>query len=173
MLRDQWHGWDHLGVLLSLVYRLVRCLVSLLAVLVRSDLSKDAELLVLRHENQVLRRQLSGRLRWDCIADDDPRPRLRVVSRLALGITAPCRVVYVIDEPARRGFAYGTLRGHPESGEESFVVSIDEEGQVLFTVRAFTRPGTLLARVSGPVGRIVQHLITERYVRAMRRLAAG
>ncbi len=52
-------------MLLSLVYRLVRCLVGLLAVLVRSDLSKDAEMLVLRHENQVLRRQLSGRLRWD------------------------------------------------------------------------------------------------------------
>jgi hypothetical protein len=52
-------------VLLSLVYRLLRCLFGLLAVLVRSDLSKDIELLVLRHENQVLRRQLSGRLRWD------------------------------------------------------------------------------------------------------------
>jgi transposase len=52
-------------VLLSIVYRLMRCLVGLLAVLVRSDLSKDAELLVLRHENQVLRRQLRGRLRWD------------------------------------------------------------------------------------------------------------
>jgi putative transposase len=52
-------------VLLSIVYRLVRCLFGLLAVLVRSDLSKDAELLVLRHENHVLRRQLSGRLRWD------------------------------------------------------------------------------------------------------------
>jgi hypothetical protein len=51
-------------MLLSIVYRLVRCLFGLLAVLVRSDLSKDAELLVLRHENQVLRRQLRGRLRW-------------------------------------------------------------------------------------------------------------
>jgi transposase len=51
-------------VLLSLLYRLVRCLVGLVAVLVRSDLSKDIELLVLRHENQVLRRQLGGRLRW-------------------------------------------------------------------------------------------------------------
>jgi putative transposase len=50
-------------VLLSLLYRLVRCLLGLLAVLVRSDLSKDVELLVLRHENQVLRRQVSGRLR--------------------------------------------------------------------------------------------------------------
>jgi putative transposase len=52
-------------VLLSLVYQLVRCMFGLLAVLVRSDLPKDAELLVLRHENQVLRRQLGGRLRWD------------------------------------------------------------------------------------------------------------
>jgi hypothetical protein len=51
-------------MLLSIVYRLVRCLFGLLAVLARSDLSKDAELLVLRHENQVLRRQLTGRLRW-------------------------------------------------------------------------------------------------------------
>lgn len=50
---------------MSLAYRLVRCLFGLLAVLGRSDLSKDAELLVLRHENQVLRRQLPGRLRWD------------------------------------------------------------------------------------------------------------
>ena len=51
-------------MLLSLVYHLVRCLIGLMAVLVRSDLSKDAELLVLRHENQVLRRQFAGRLRW-------------------------------------------------------------------------------------------------------------
>jgi putative transposase len=52
-------------VLLSLVYRLLRCLFGLLAVLVRSELSKDVELLVLRHENQVLRRQAGGRPRWD------------------------------------------------------------------------------------------------------------
>jgi putative transposase len=52
-------------VLLSLVYLMVSCLFGLLAVLVRSDLSKDAELLGLRHENQVLRRQLPDRLRWN------------------------------------------------------------------------------------------------------------
>jgi hypothetical protein len=39
---------------LSLAFRLVRYLLGLLAALARSDLSKDAELLVLRHENQVL-----------------------------------------------------------------------------------------------------------------------
>jgi transposase len=52
-------------VLLSLLYRLMRCLLGLFAVLVRSDLSKDVELLVLRLENQVLRRQTGGRPRWD------------------------------------------------------------------------------------------------------------
>jgi len=65
LLRDQGRGWDHLKVLLLLAYRLVRGLFGLLAALARSDLSKDAELLVLRHENQVLRRQLGGSLRWD------------------------------------------------------------------------------------------------------------
>ncbi len=40
-------------------------------------------------------------------------------------LRAPCRVVYVIDEPDRRGFAYGTLPGHPESGEELFAVRYD------------------------------------------------
>ncbi|MGH3376104.1 MAG: helix-turn-helix domain-containing protein [Actinoallomurus sp.] len=38
---------------------------SLLAVLIRSDLSKDVELLVLRQENQVLRRQAGRKPRWD------------------------------------------------------------------------------------------------------------
>lgn len=52
-------------MVLSLFYRLVRCLFGLLGVLVRSDLSKDVELLVLRHENQVLRRKLRGWLGWD------------------------------------------------------------------------------------------------------------
>jgi putative transposase len=37
----------------------VRCLLGLTAVIVRRDLSKDAELLVLRHENTVLRRQIA------------------------------------------------------------------------------------------------------------------
>jgi transposase InsO family protein len=46
-------------LLLSILYWLVRCLLGLTAVLMRRDLSKDAELLVLRHENTVLRQQIS------------------------------------------------------------------------------------------------------------------
>src|SRR5687767_6354528 len=43
-----------------------------------------------------------------------------VLMRLGIGrvsIRIPCRVVYVIDEPDRIGFAYGTLPGHPVAGE--------------------------------------------------------
>ncbi len=46
-------------MLLSILYQLVRWLLGLTVVLVRRDLSKDAELLVLRHENAVLRRQIT------------------------------------------------------------------------------------------------------------------
>jgi hypothetical protein len=43
---------------LSMAYRVTRRVLSSVAVLLRRDLSKDAELLVLRHENAVLRRQI-------------------------------------------------------------------------------------------------------------------
>jgi len=46
-------------MLLSILYQLVRWLLGLTVVLVRRDLSRDAELLVLRHENAVLRRQVT------------------------------------------------------------------------------------------------------------------
>jgi len=49
----------HRVLLLSMLYQLVRCLFDLIAVLVRRDLGKDAELLVLRQVNAVLRRQIS------------------------------------------------------------------------------------------------------------------
>ena len=43
----------------------------------------------------------------------------RVEMRLGPGpasLVAPVQVVAVVDEPDRRGFAYGTLPGHPEAG---------------------------------------------------------
>ena len=43
----------------SVAYLLVRCLLGYLVVRARRDVSKDAKLLVLRHENAVLRRQVS------------------------------------------------------------------------------------------------------------------
>ena len=79
----------------------------------------------------------------------------------------PCRVVTVIDEPRRRGFAYGTLPGHPERGEEAFVVDQRADGAVDLTVTAFSRPATRLARLGGPLGTGAQRLMTRRYLRAL------
>jgi transposase len=64
-------------VIISVVCMLVRCLLGCLTVLTRRRASKDAELLVLRHENAVLRRQV-GRVRYQP-AD---RLRLAALSRL-------------------------------------------------------------------------------------------
>ena len=57
-------GWDHRCVIISVLYLLVRCLLGCLTVLTRHRVSKDAEILVLRHENAVLRRQI-GRVRYE------------------------------------------------------------------------------------------------------------
>ena len=47
-------------MIISVVYLLVRCLLGCLMVLTRHQVSKDAEILVLRHENAVLRRQVEA-----------------------------------------------------------------------------------------------------------------
>jgi uncharacterized protein (UPF0548 family) len=92
------------------------------------------------------------------------------VLRLGIGrlvVKAPVRVVHLVDEPRRQGFAYGTLPGHPECGEESFVVEQLADGRVILEITAFSRPASRLARLSGPAGRWVQRRITERYLRAL------
>lgn len=84
-----------------------------------------------------------------------------------LGITIPCRVIYVIDEPNRKGFAYGTLPGHPECGEESFIVDQTDDGSVWLTIRSFSRPSSWQWWVAYPVLRLFQLLFTRRYFRSL------
>jgi putative transposase len=81
-------------VLLSILYQLARRLLGLIAVLVRRDLSKDAELLVLRHENAVLRRwhcRLVAR-KWDYTARRRPgRPATAAIGRMGwLPVAGDC-----------------------------------------------------------------------------------
>jgi uncharacterized protein (UPF0548 family) len=79
-------------------------------------------------------------------------------------VTAACRIVYVLDEPDRFGFGYGTLPLHPESGEEAFIVERAGDGEVRFTITAFSRPRALLSRLGAPVARRVQASVTRRYL---------
>jgi len=84
-----------------------------------------------------------------------------------LTITAPIRVVYLIDEPDRIGFAYGTMTGHPESGEESFIVDKRADDSVWLTIRAFSRASTWYYRLAWPILRFEQARFTKRYLRAL------
>ena len=54
---------DHRWVIFLVACLLARCLLGCLMVRARREVSKDAGLLVLRHENAVLRRQI-GRVRY-------------------------------------------------------------------------------------------------------------
>ena len=82
-------------------------------------------------------------------------------------LSAPCRVVYVLDEPDRQGFAYGTLPGHPESGEEAFVIERADDDTVSFSITAFSTPASHLAKFAGPIGRLAQRRMTARYFRSL------
>jgi uncharacterized protein (UPF0548 family) len=86
-----------------------------------------------------------------------------------MALAVPCRIVGVIDGQTKWGFAYGTLPGHPEQGEEAFSVSIAADHTVRFEVEAFSRPGDLLVRLSGPIGRGIQMGGTRGYLRALKR----
>ncbi|HVK26389.1 MAG TPA: DUF1990 domain-containing protein [Actinokineospora sp.] len=112
------------------------------------------------HQRSGLRVAASGPITPDAV----------VVLSLGLArfvVRAPCRVAYVVTEPDRQGFAYGTLPGHPERGEEAFMLHRHLGGTVTFAITAFSRPSGPLATIAGPFGRRVQDLITSRYLRAL------
>jgi uncharacterized protein (UPF0548 family) len=114
-------------------------------------------------------------------------PRLKVypeTQRVALGksvilelgprivaIAAPCRIVRVVEQPDEWGFAYGTLPGHPECGEESFVVRRSTTGWITFEISGFSRAASSVAKFSGPVARKIQTSATNSYLRALKRYA--
>lgn len=84
-----------------------------------------------------------------------------------LAVTIACRVAYVIDEPDRWGFGYGTLEHHAEQGEETFVVERDGDDAVWFTVESLSRWRHPLARLGAPVSLLLQRTITRRYLAAL------
>ncbi|WP_081788372.1 DUF1990 family protein [Candidatus Blastococcus massiliensis] len=88
-----------------------------------------------------------------------------------LGYDIPCRVVWAATDGDERGFAYGTLPGHPESGEERFVVRLTPAGEVVYEIRVFFRLASPAARLAGPLSMVLQRLATARYVSAIRTAA--
>ncbi len=84
-----------------------------------------------------------------------------------------CRIVYAFDEPMRYGFAYGTLPGHIESGEEVFWVEMDKEGYVGYGIKAFSKPKNWLVRLGYPFARMLQEKFRQDSAAAMRQYVSG
>src|SRR3954447_18894252 len=73
--------------------------------------------------------------------EDPPTEGATVAVAAPLGpltAIAICRIVAVVDEADRFGFAYGTLPGHPECGEEAFLVARHGDATV-FRIVAFSK----------------------------------
>jgi len=83
-----------------------------------------------------------------------------------------CRVLYDVGSPddvARFGYAYGTLTNHAESGEELFEVFIDPGTEdVVYRIRATSRPQAMLARLGQPIVRALQARFRDHSVAAMK-----
>ena len=89
------------------------------------------------------------------------------------------RIVYEVEEGAtpgivkRSGFAYGTLPGHVECGEERFTVALCESGDVVYELCAFSRPRYWMARLFHPLERRWQRQFVRDSQLALRRYVAG
>jgi uncharacterized protein (UPF0548 family) len=104
---------------------------------------------------------------------DRAAPGVRVTSRLAGLLVAPCEVVWTVEDDERIGFAYGTLAGHPASGEESFVVSRGPDGGVELVITSFSRPANRLMRLAGPLAPAFQRTWARWLGRTLRRSTAA
>jgi len=85
-----------------------------------------------------------------------------------------CRVLYHVGGPeddARFGFAYGALTNHAEAGEELFEVFVDPRtDDVIYRIRATSRPRAMLARLGHPVVRVLQARFRHDSAEAMKRV---
>jgi uncharacterized protein (UPF0548 family) len=87
-------------------------------------------------------------------------PGARVTLYLGVGrlsFRATCEVVWAVAEPRLKGFGYGTLPGHPERGEESFLVELDDQDAVWLTITAFSVGDAWYTRLAGPLVPVFQN----------------
>jgi uncharacterized protein (UPF0548 family) len=84
-----------------------------------------------------------------------------------------CRVVYGIGDQrtgTNFGFAYGTLTNHAELGEESFEVLMEPESEeVVYRIRAVSKPRAALARIGYPITRVFQERFRRDSISALQR----
>jgi hypothetical protein len=123
-------GWQHVRVTVSLVYKVVRKLLSIPRVLLHSEATKDAELLVLRHENAVaaspderpdpVRAPLTGSGWLRCRPTQFPRRSLH--SHLSVGWVSATAIL------TSRGIILIDALNTPDEAEQILVPGLRELG---------------------------------------------
>ncbi|MEZ4862764.1 MAG: DUF1990 domain-containing protein [Caldilineaceae bacterium] len=104
-----------------------------------------------------------------------PGVTVGVVAQLwGVQILNACRIVYTFDESTeegkRFGFAYGTLPGHIERGEERFQIEWRRrDDSVWYDILAFSQPAHWLAHLGYPVTRFFQKRFARHSKAAMER----
>lgn len=98
-----------------------------------------------------------------------PRSTVAVVVWIGVWALNSARIVYVVDEARRYGFAYGTLPEHVECGEERFTVEWRDDDTVWYDLLAFSRPNHALAKMAGRLCRRLQARFRRDSAAAMQR----
>lgn len=133
---------------------------------------QDHERVLLGRGEETFRRACQAIRTWKMIAREvvEPCPtcvpieagamvaNLFRVRLLGGWLVLPTRILYVIDDETadivRFGFAYGTVEGHWEQGEERFLVEWDRrDDSVWYDLLVFSRPRHPLARLAYPYTR--------------------
>ncbi len=137
---------------------------------------------VFHQAKAALQRWEQFKLGWvDAWSPDTPIQTGEVIAVMgrAIGLwwLNSARIVYVVDEPgpiSKFGFAYGTLPGHVECGEERFLIEWDQANNtVWYDILAFSRPNHFLTRIGYPVVRRTQKRFGRDSAAAMLRAVAG
>jgi uncharacterized protein (UPF0548 family) len=96
-----------------------------------------------------------------------PAGRLKITLLLGpLRVVEPVEVVAAMRSADRCVLAYGTLEGHPVSGEEAFILDRLPDG-VRLTVRSVTGPGVGGWRFMFPLALLAQRFFRGRYLRSL------
>lgn len=100
-----------------------------------------------------------------------------LTSYAAFWLLFACRIVYVVNEDVpiqKYGFAYGTLPGHPECGEERFTLERNaSDNSVWYDILAFSHPASLPIRVAYPIARSIQRRFAKDSQLAMLKATTG
>ena len=94
-----------------------------------------------------------------------------LISHLGFWSLNASRIVYVIEDSRRFGFAYGTLADHAEKGEERFQIEWLEDDTVAYDILAFSKPAMWWSKVGRPFARALQKRFARDSMSIMRAIS--